>query len=246
MTNIRGILFDKDGTLIEFLGLWKAIALGLVEELIHSENPIVKEKLLESIGLVQDEVRPASILSSGTTKDIEEAFRQVLIDEQINFPEPLHQWIESKIFELTKQNIHAIKPVADLNTLLTRLKQNGLKIGIATADDQETTLLTLNLLGLTHYFDFIGTSDFYNKKPHPHMMEAFCEEVGVAAKEVVMVGDTAVDIAFGRNANCQYMIGVHSGAGQSQDLVGADFVIPTIADLVDVNNEFIWEKAVSR
>ncbi|MGG7620760.1 HAD family hydrolase [Bacillus coreaensis] len=245
MANIKGILFDKDGTLIEFTGLWKAIAKGLVEELVDPHNFLLKEKLLGKIGLINDEVSPTSILASGTTKDIADAFRQVLLDEHVIFPEPLYSWIELKILELTKQNIHAVKPAANLKPLFDRLKEKGLRMGVATADDQETTLLTLDLLGLTHYFDFIGTSDRYEKKPHPHMMEAFCEVVGLSVEEVVMVGDTSVDIAFARNARCQYVIGVHSGAGQNKDLQGADFLIPSIDDLVDSKRRFIWERAVS-
>lgn len=244
MANIKGILFDKDGTLIEFTGLWKAIAKGLVEELVGPDNLLLKEKLLGSIGLKNDEVNPTSILASGTTKDIAGAFRQVLLDEHFPFRESLYHWIEIKILELTKQNIHAVKPTADLKTLFESLKEQELRIGIATADDQDTTLLTLDMLGITHYFDFIGTSDRYEKKPHPQMMEAFCEVVGLSAKEVVMVGDTYVDIEFARKARCQYVIAVHSGAGQDKDLQGADFLISSVGDIVDSKSKLIWEQAV--
>ncbi|MBP3953243.1 HAD family hydrolase [Bacillus suaedae] len=241
MTEIKGVLFDKDGTLIEFLELWRRIAFGLVTELVPSGNASrIREALLESIGLLNGEVQPTSILASGTTKDIATAFYPILIKERQSIPEPFHLWVEERILLLTKQNLDAVKPVTDLRTLLQKLKRKGLKIGVATADDIETTNLTFKLLGIDQLFDFVGTSDQYKKKPDPSMMKAFCQSVNLEPDQIVMVGDTAIDIAFAKNSKCGLSIGVKSGASQIDDLIDADYIIPSVKFLINDEDHFVW------
>ncbi|WP_062049860.1 HAD family hydrolase [Bacillus sp. JCM 19034] len=163
MDNIKGILFDKDGTLIEFFSLWEKIALGLVADLANGEDPLFQQELLASIGLVNGQITANSILAGGTTKDIADAFYPLLLKESCQIPEPFHQWVEKRILQLTKDHLQVIQPITDLKKLLKQLKDDGLKLGVATADDQETTTLTFQMLGIDHYFDFIGTSDHYEK-----------------------------------------------------------------------------------
>ncbi|WP_197276397.1 HAD family hydrolase [Bacillus sp. JCM 19034] len=72
-------------------------------------------------------------------------------------------------------------------------------------------------------------------------MDAFCQQVALTPKEVVMVGDTAVDIAFAKNAECALSIGVSSGASEMIELADADIVIPSVKFLLDQQDRYVWE-----
>ncbi|WP_152393830.1 HAD family hydrolase [Paenibacillus guangzhouensis] len=249
MKEIKGILFDKDGTLLDFHSGWVPVAIRIVNQLLERvgrQNELsLQVSLLEAIGLHGNRVEPKGILASGTTQDMSEVFRRVLLEQQVDPAqlEDLEGWLTEGLYQQTLDNRHNLRPTADLQHLFTQLRRQGLKIGIATADDLESTIYFLELVGVVSYIDFIGTSDHYEKKPSPSMMRAFCEISGLRAEEVAVVGDTETDIRFARNSSAGMAIGVLSGVSGLSDLQDlADLVIPSVADIVQADERWIWQK----
>lgn len=248
MSQIKGILFDKDGTLIHFHDFFIQVAKQLVEQLINdfqiSDNYLLDEELLRVIGIRGNKVDSKGIIASGTSLDISEAFWELLQEKNVapcEF-EDLHNWVSQKLFILTKSNTDLIKPLANLQELLAQLKRHGMMIGIATADDWESTIFCLEKLGIKHYFDFIGTSDHYEKKPNPGMLHAFCEKCKLKSTEVVVVGDTIVDLQLARNGSTALGIGVLSGAGEPKELEAlADYLLPSVGEIVQEDGRLIWQ-----
>ncbi|MDP2211114.1 MAG: HAD-IA family hydrolase [Candidatus Aquicultor sp.] len=84
---------------------------------------------------------------------------------------------------------------------LETLKESGLRIGAVTTRARASTLKTLSFTGLATYLDHVvAFEDVENLKPHP---EPILKTLGVLNSRpaaAVMVGDTDVDIAAGRNA----------------------------------------------
>ncbi|USK33446.1 HAD family hydrolase [Bacillus sp. F19] len=239
---IKGILFDKDGTLLQFGSIWIKVVEGVIDELLkmigETGNCNLKKQLCLSIGLRDGEVDEKGHLASGTTLDLANAFQEVLPK---HIPS-LQQWISENIFKKTKQSIEYVKPVCNLSSLFTAIKQKGVIIGIATADDYETTVLCLQHLGILDQIQFMGTSDLYEKKPSSQVVEKFCEQFGLEKEEVAFVGDTVVDLKTAKNGKVRYGIGVLSGVGSERELQNlADFVIPNIEYLINSKSEFIWD-----
>ncbi|KRF42342.1 hypothetical protein ASG93_21010 [Paenibacillus sp. Soil787] len=249
MKQIKGILFDKDGTLVDFHSSWVQVATQMIGRLLVdlglSEDSAARESLLDAIGLHGNAVDPRGILASGTTQDMSDAFVHVLQDKQAD-PEKLaglKDWMVEELYMLTKSNREHIKPAADLPRLLKQLRGHGLKIGVATADDQESTLFFLKKMGIAPYFDFIGTSDFYEKKPSPSMLQAFCEVGGILVEEVAVVGDTVVDLQFAKNGSAGLAIGVLSGVSGSSELKElSTILLPSVGDIVMENGRLVWER----
>lgn len=239
---IKGILFDKDGTLLQFDTVWIKVMDEVIEELLkligETGNRTLKKRLCQAIGLRDGEVDEKGHLASGTSIDISNAFQAVL-PERIPF---LRQWMSEKILSKTKESIECVKPVCHLSSLFANIKQKGVVIGVATADDYETTVLCLQHLGIESDIQFLGTSDLYEKKPSSQVVEKFCEQFGLEKEEVAFVGDTVVDLKTAKNGKVGYGIGVLSGVGSAQELQHlADFVIPDIGHLIDENSQFIWD-----
>ncbi|MCZ8510938.1 HAD family hydrolase [Paenibacillus filicis] len=250
MKQIKGILFDKDGTLMDFYSSWILVAKQLADHLLEkldiaNDGPAIKEDLLNSIGLHDNKVDPKGFLASGTTHDIFEAFVHVLLKAEVNQEklDGLDHWITEELYRLTKANRDNLKPTADLPHLLEQLRRHGIKIGIATADDRDSTKFFLDKIGIQSYFDFIGTSDYYEKKPNPSMIQIFCEITNISTEEVAVAGDTIVDLQFAKNGSAGLAIGVLSGVSGAAELSGlADLIVDSVGDIVTENGGLIWQK----
>jgi HAD superfamily hydrolase (TIGR01509 family) len=72
-------------------------------------------------------------------------------------------------------------------------------------------------------------------KPNPEPVARAAQELGLAPRDCLLVGDTTVDIRAGRAAGAQ-TVGVLCGFGERQELerVGADLILTTTADLASV------------
>lgn len=250
MPNIKGILFDKDGTLIDFHSIWLPIISQLVDKAIiklgldPNEKVDIKNALIKIVGVDNQGVLPNGILASGTTEDMSNAFLKVFEGFLIPVPnkEVFTEWMTQCIYKLTRENINQIKSIEGIKTLLETLSSKGLIIGIATADDLETTKLYLEKVEIDNYFSFVGTSDLFEKKPAPSMLYAFCQKFNLAPNEVVMVGDTPVDLRMAKNGEAGLAVGVLSGTGSIDTLKPlADFILASANEIITENNQLIWD-----
>jgi pyrophosphatase PpaX len=97
----------------------------------------------------------------------------------------------------------------DINTLLSKLKSNGYKLGIVTGKARRSLDISLGCLGLDEFFDVIITGDDVEfPKPHPEGIYKALEYLGVLPNEAVFLGDSDADIMAGKQANV-FTIGVH-------------------------------------
>ncbi|WP_404456456.1 HAD family hydrolase [Oceanobacillus kapialis] len=250
LTNIKAILFDKDGTLMNFHSVWEKVMQELIEQLsgYFPQREVIAKQLSEAIGFKANQVDANGILAGGTTKDIAEAFEAVIKDLGLQhvFPFPIFTWISETMLELTKKHIDEVTATTEsLTELLAKLGKQGIILGVATADDYPNTELCLEKLNIRNYFSFIATSDrFPQKKPDPFILEVFCSAHQLRPEEVAVIGDTSVDLNLARNGKAGLAIGVLSGASELHHLQPlADFVIPTVADILTVDNQWIWAES---
>lgn len=251
LNKIKAIIFDKDGTLINFHSIWIDIAQELVERLVQKVDPnmdlqsfdsLVNE-LKASIGLHGERLDSKGILACGTTDDIVQAFKTTLVaDRGILLPFSIEHWLPQQILELTEKYRLQVKPTADLPVLLAKLKEKGLILGVATADDYDSTMLCFQQLDIVHFFDEIITGDRCQyPKPHASILKFFCEKFDLDPSEVVVVGDTIVDLQLAINGNAGLGIGVLTGASSLEELNHlAQIVIDDVSCLLTSHDEFIW------
>lgn len=230
---IKGILFDKDGTLITFHNLWVQMIDNVISKLLTKTNQEndkhLKKKLLQAVGVMEGNVSGKEILASGTSYDTAIAFQSLL---SIDLPE-LHTSIKDNQLEFTRNHLDLIKGIGNIKELFKQLKEKGIIIGVVTADDAATTVLTLKKLGIEEDVQFIATADLYAPKPSPESFHIFCEKFHLKPKEIAMVGDTIVDLQFAKNSHAGYAVGVLSGTGTKEELYPlADYIVKDIDDLI--------------
>lgn len=225
---IRGILFDKDGTLIDYERTWVPIHRD-VATYAAGGNAALAAELLRRFGQdpETDAVTPGSVLAAGSIYDIADAFAGYLGPRT---PPDLAAGIDRVYSE--GGATHAVL-IAGVHEALHELRRRGFRLGVATNDSiggLEASLGRQNILAL---LDFAaGCDSGYGAKPGPGMALAFCEAVGIAPGEAAMVGDAVHDLAMGRAAGFGLNIGVLSGTSRREDLEGfADLILDSINDM---------------
>ncbi|OZI11431.1 haloacid dehalogenase [Bacillaceae bacterium SAS-127] len=247
MKQIKAVLFDKDGTLLEFNSIWLKVAYELVDAFVEAEGLLQLDKndLLEQLGVSEDGADPNGIIACGTNDDIIKLFVTFLQNKgRPKEKAQLSQWVNENILTIMKKHQDEIVPVQGVRSLFEKMKKEQLTIGIVTADSLAATKLFLELFDLSAYFDFIVTSDtFPVHKPDPLIVTTFCQQYGIDPMEVAVIGDTPLDLMLAKNGQVGLGIGVLTGTGQREDLHDlADFVLPSVAQLVDENDRWIWQK----
>ncbi len=102
--------------------------------------------------------------------------------------------------------------------VLETLHRRGVKMAIATNKIGRYSRKIFENLGLTSAFSAIlGDQDVLQNKPHPEMVFRAIEKMGVKKEEVVMVGDSLVDLETARNAGLP-AFAIASGTTPRQEL----------------------------
>ena len=125
-------------------------------------------------------------------------------------------------------------PVKNLVDVLGKLKSAGLILGVATNDSEASAHAQLSDAGIGGCFEFVcGFDSGYGSKPAAGMLQAFCNETGLAAAEIAMVGDSLHDIHAGDAAGAGLTVGVLTGPATESELSDhADVVMADINGLL--------------
>jgi phosphoglycolate phosphatase len=125
------------------------------------------------------------------------------------------------------------RPLADLPALFARLAGRGCQVAVATSDDREPTLRTLEALGVAAMVGGVACADDGGPvKPAPDAALRLARALSVAPGRMAVIGDSPADLAMGRAAGAGRVIGVLTGVGDRSILAPlADLVLDSIADL---------------
>ena len=222
---VKGLLFDKDGTLIDFFATW----LPAFCDAADAVAPGDADRLLRLAGYdrAADRLDPDSVLAGGTNEELVALWREAL---GARAPDDLAGRVDRAF---ARHATGDVVPIAELRPLMEGLRARGLALGMATNDDTASARWTVRHLGVADLMDFVcGADAGHGGKPGPGMGLAFCAAAGIAPGEAAMVGDSAADAGMARAAGFAAAIGVCTGAAaRAQLLPWFDAVIDSVADL---------------
>jgi phosphoglycolate phosphatase len=225
---IRGVLFDKDGTLIDVNGTWVPIYRQMLCEQFDIK-PADADRMMEKVGYnaSTDAFNANSILAAGTTRQLIDYWWPGL--DEAGALEKVRM-IDVDYAPLSKS---LLKPLMPLLPLLQELKEMALHVGLATNDSHYSACNHLNHLGVFELFDEVIAADtVFTPKPSGDMIRRFAGTVGVKPSEIAMVGDNAHDMEEARNGGAGLAIAVLTGNAGHDDIAHlADHTLRSIADL---------------
>ncbi len=227
------VVFDKDGTLIDFHAMWSGWARDLAAGLEAATGRDLRVPLYRNLGYDDATGRADAHgqLAATPMARIRDATQEVLLEAGIAPDDAaaalLAAWHAPDPVELAV-------PLADLAALFGALRATGRRLAVATSDDRGPTERTLAAAGVDGLLDAVACADDgLPVKPAPDMVLAICDRVGVAPARTAVVGDSVADLAMGRAAGVGRCIGVLTGVGTADDLAPhADVTLASIAELL--------------
>lgn len=224
---IKGILFDKDGVLLDyhqtFDPLNRAVAMNA-----SGGTEALADDLLRHCGYDASVTRalPGSLMAVATVTEIAEAMVEYLDGIGVSGS------VEAIVEQFNEGPTESFM-VPQCALTLRALKAQGFALGIATNDSMAGLQASLAPHCILELFDFVAGYDAgYGGKPEPGMALAFCETCNLAPAAIAMVGDNAHDIESGRRAKAGLCVGVLTGSSGADELAPiSDLVLGSIADL---------------
>lgn len=212
-SQLRGILVDLDGTLIDTVGDFE-VALGSALAEI-GKPPVSRDFITRTVG-----------------KGSEHLVRRTL--EQAGAPDAQYDTLwagyQRHYLAINGQHVRVYEGVVEG---LTQLRQRGLRMACLTNKPTAFALPLLASTGLDRFFEVVRGGDaFARKKPDPMPLLKTCELLGLAPPQTLMLGDSSNDAKAARAAGCPVVLMSYGyNHGEPASAAGADAVIDRIDEL---------------
>jgi phosphoglycolate phosphatase len=226
------IIFDKDGTLIEFDLMWGGWVDDISSQLEASTGLALREGLYEMLG-----VDPATglvywhgLMAATPMARIREAIEAFVAAAGAG-PEAARAAVDGAWY--APDPVGLARPVTDLPELLRRLRAKVGTFAVATSDDRDPTERTLAALGIAEEMATLACADDgYPNKPAPDPVLRICERLSIEPGRTAVVGDSPADLRMARAAGAARVIAVLTGVGDEATLAPlSDIVLPSIEAL---------------
>lgn len=232
----KAIIFDKDGTLLDFDAFWVTVSEAAIREILdelHVDAPV--DAILRAIGVEGKKTSITGVLVYGTYSMMSKVIYEVLTRYGYDGTVDAVSLATVSAYHRCVGKGEIKADCADIVGVLTHLKEQGIKLAVVTADGPIITEKCLKALGIADCFDRVYTDDGVTPpKPDPFCVRDFCRITGVKPEELVMVGDTMIDMDFAKNGNIR-AVGIAKDEESRQILSEAtDTIIPDISRLFDV------------
>lgn len=216
MQCIKGVIFDLDGTLIDSLDTYNLAFNRTVKR--HRLKPIDIREMADFLNQFLSLNQLLSQLYPSLSPDDIATFMTEMKNEFI---------------ALAKDHI-TLQP--HVEEVLQTLKEQGLKIGVATGrmSKGNSKWRDLKNLGIDCLIDVVVTGGETKPKPDPASLLKCCQDLGIPLTECIFVGDSRADVIAGKSAGVQ-VIAVSTGVASRDQLAQEmpDYMIDSLALLPD-------------
>lgn len=204
------------------------------------EDNVVYKTVQQVINDEGFKVSLEEVLKHGAGKEKHQAITDVLTECTKTTNVALVANIAFSKFKLALKEVYdtiEIKTFAGTEELFKDLRNNKIKVVLNTGYDKKTAALLVKKLGwiVGETIDGLVTSDdVVMGRPYGDMILLAMENTGVTdSAKVLKVGDSAIDIEEGKNANCGITAGVLTGAQTRSQLQQANptYILESVNEL---------------
>ncbi|MGD1015302.1 MAG: HAD family hydrolase [Roseiarcus sp.] len=225
--SVQGVLFDKDGTLIDFDATWGPAMHAIIRTLAAGDPERMRAQAeVLHFSLDEKRFRATSPVIAGLSASYGLQWAAAL--GRTDF-----MALKREIDRLAAvESLKTLTPIGEPARALAALKTMGLRLGVATNDSEANARRHIAALGLAETIEFVvGRDSGHGGKPDPGMALAFARHLGVAPRRIAMVGDSRGDLEAARAAGA-LAVAVLSGPANRDDLAPyADCVVDDLESL---------------
>ena len=217
--NIKGVIFDLDGTLIDSMWVWDQIDI----EYLSEKNLEVPKNLNDEIGHL--------------------SFNQVAVyfKERFKLKDSLDEikqrWSDMAYYHYSTD----IKLKEGVVEFLNFLKESNIKIGLATSNSRDLLEVVLKNNNIYDYFDAITITDEVSVGKHePDVYLLAAKKLNVSPSECLVFEDIVQAIKGAKKAEMKVI-----GVADSRNLDDRDEIISLTDKFITNFNEMIPEKILN-
>ncbi|HYF75049.1 MAG TPA: HAD family phosphatase [Candidatus Nitrosocosmicus sp.] len=194
--DIKAVIFDVDGTLIDSMWIWKQVDI----EYLGKRGIPLPEKL-------QSEIEGMSYSETA-----------IYFKARFNLPDSLEQIKEEwRIMAEDYYKWH-IKLKSGAKEFIKLLYDKGYVIGIATSNSRELVDHMLANHGIRQYFSYIRTScEVERGKPYPDVYLKVAEDMGIDPKHCLVFEDTVAGVMAAKAAGMKVFTMADETSAESKD-----------------------------
>ena len=208
--NIKGLIFDLDGTLIDS-----------VEDIGDSLNKVLEARSLKTYTVEEYRQMVGGGFRNLVTRAVDEDIEEILEDFQQVYSE---------------NYLSKTRPYEGIIELLDEITRSGIKIGINTNKYQlYGEKIVEKLFSKYDFVDIIGSREDIELKPSFQGADMLIKKMNLDRDQVIYVGDSSVDILTAKAGNIS-SIGVAWGFRGREELLsyGADFIVENPLEILEI------------
>jgi phosphoglycolate phosphatase len=227
LASIVGVLFDKDGTLVDFDETWGPATYAIIAALAGGDPERMRAQA-DRLGFLLEAKRflPDSPLISGSLPHYAAMWGEALGRSDFD---ALKREIDGLA---TVEALKALTPIGEPAAALDALRAMGLRLGLATNDSEASARRQIAALGLGEAIEFVaGYDSGHGGKPDPGMVIAFARHLGAPPEQIAMVGDSPHDLMAARAAGALAIAVLSGPLGRDALAPLADHVVADVAAL---------------
>ncbi|MBU0507662.1 HAD-IA family hydrolase [bacterium] len=219
---IRGVLFDLDNTLLDFMHMKRASIEAAVMSMIDAGMPVARQEAFDEIYRLYDQVGI----------EHQQIFNLFLRERFGDIP---YKWLAAAIVAYRRARDGVMVTYPHVRSTLVELLRRGLRLAVISDAPRLNAWLRLCQLDLHHAFDPVVTfEDTGHRKPSARPFERALDMMGLKPTEVIMVGDWPERDMVGASRLGIKTVFARYGDVKGVTQSGANFEIDDIGQLLQV------------
>lgn len=212
LTNIKAVIFDMDGVIIDSEPLWRR---AMIQSFVEIGIPFTDEHCRITTGLRFKEVAEFWFKKHGTSHISVDDFDELVID---------------RLCQLIKLEG---KPMTGVKEAIAFFKQKGLKMGIGTSSNTKLMNTVVDILKIREHFDALCSAEhMLYGKPHPEVYLTCAKELNINPMHCLVIEDSANGIIAGKAAQMKVVAIPEEINKNNPKFAIADYNIESLLEII--------------
>jgi len=215
--NIKAILFDKDGTIIDSHKYWGAIikrrSKALISELKLDKSFHQGICYAMGLSLEKQKLLPRGPIALVSRERVIKLLTLFFKKNDVKVSEKTIDIIFSKVHQdFLKDIFKYVRILPGAKEILIEIKKKNIKTALITSDSVDNANQIIRHLELEDYFDLIvGRELTSSAKSTGASAKLVCKILNVNPSDTICIGDAPMDVLMAKNAKLKACVAVGSG-----------------------------------